>query len=416
MIKEEAKKRINELCKILNHHNYLYYVLARPEISDSEYDALYRELSDLEKNFPDLIQPDSPTQRIGGEPLKEFETVEHSIPMLSLEKTYSHEELNNFINRIYKTLPEKKLSFVIEPKIDGVAVSLVYKNGILSLGSTRGDGHKGDNITVNIKTIRSIPLSLKPSNLIMPLLLEVRGEVFMPKEGFARFNEMLQEQGKEPFANPRNAAAGSLKLLDPSLVAKRPLDAFFYDVAETTGITFNLQNEILNALSNYGFKIPPWFRVCNSINEILHELENLRSARHDFPFEIDGAVIKLNERNLYPLLGTTAKNPRWAVAFKYQAEQAETKIKSITVQVGRTGVLTPVAELAPVEIAGTIVSRATLHNADEITRKDIRIGDYVIVEKAGDIIPAIVRVIKSKRNGTEKIFSMPEKCLSLIHI
>jgi len=393
----------------LNRHNHLYYVLARPEISDTQYDALYRELVTLEGQFPDLVQPDSPTTRVGGQPLTEFKPVKHVIPMMSLEKTYSADELRSFVERAERLLERKAFTFVVEPKIDGVAVSLRYENGLLTTGSTRGDGRTGDDITQNLRTIRSIPLSLVGKDPPPPLL-EIRGEVYMPKAGFAELNDSLQDKGEETFANPRNAAAGSLKILDATVVAQRPLEALFYDIGEARGISFERHSGLLAAISGFGLCTAPWHRECRALAHVLEELENLRRERHDFPFEMDGAVIKINERNLYADLGSTAKSPRWAVAFKYQAEQAETRINAITVQVGRTGVLTPVAELEPVALAGSTISRATLHNAEEITRRDIRVGDTVVVEKAGDVIPAVVDVHKEARTGSEKQFTMPARC------
>lgn len=404
----EAEKKINQLRKTIERHNHLYYVLNHPEIPDREYDRLYAELEELEKQFPALITLDSPTRRVGGEPLKEFRPVRHRLPMMSLANTYSREELINFHERVQRRLPEKKFSYVLEPKIDGLAISLRYEKGRLALGSTRGDGTTGDDITANLRTIKSIPLRLaggKP-----PPVIEARGEVFMTRAGFLALNREREKDGLELFANPRNAAAGSLKLLDPREVSKRPLDAVIYAVGDFSGIEFATHEEMLSTLGSFGLKTPPKYWKCSSIEEALQALDELKTMRQSFPFEMDGGVLKVNERNLYETLGATAKSPRWAVAFKYEPERAETTLKSITVQVGRTGVLTPVAELEPVFLSGSTINRATLHNADEILRKDIRIGDRVYIEKAGEVIPEVVGVNTAARKGREIIFIMPKKC------
>lgn len=402
---KEAESRANKLRAEIERHNRLYYVEAKPEISDSAYDTLYRELVDLETQFPDLVTPDSPTQRVGGAPLAGFNQVRHAVPMMSLDNTYDREELTRFAERC-RELAGRDVSWVVEPKIDGLAVSLRYEDGRLVLGSTRGDGRTGDDITANIRTIRSIPLRLSGRP---PSLLEVRGEVFLPKAAFARLNQERDEAGDEPFANPRNAAAGSLKLLDSREVAKRPLDAIFYALAEgeTSPPT---HQDLIALLRDLGLCVAPRFWVARDIPSLLAAIDELESVRHAFPFEIDGAVIKVDDRGLYGVLGATAKSPRWAVAFKYRPERATTRVHAITVQVGRTGVLTPVAELEPVSVAGSVVSRATLHNADEVKRKDIRIGDRVIVEKAGEVIPAVVGVDVAARNGSESAFEMPTEC------
>jgi len=328
--------------------------------------------------------------------------------MMSLSNTYSKEELVEFDHRIRKLIPEETFSYILEPKIDGVAISLRYENGDLVRAVTRGDGTTGDDVTSNVRTIKSIPLRL--SDMMPPAVLEVRGEIYMDTAGFSKLNERRQEAGLEPFANPRNACAGSLKLLDPREVAKRPLDAIFYATGQLDGISFDTHEQMLQSLKNYGLRITPNYWLSEIIEEILERLDELESMRHEFPFEMDGGVIKVNERRLYEDLGFTAKSPRWAVAYKYEPEQAETILHSISIQVGRTGVLTPVAELEPVQLAGTTVKRATLHNEDEIRRKDIRIGDKVIIEKAGEIIPAIVKVLAENRTGTEIGFSMPTAC------
>jgi len=407
MKKREAEKRIAELREIIERHNHLYYVIARPEITDREYDRLYNELAALEQTFPGLDSPDSPTKRVGGEPLKSFAQVRHAVRMMSLDNTYSREELLDFDGRLKRLLGGVPVGYFVEPKIDGVAVALYYEEGSLTLGATRGDGAVGDDITANLRTIRSIPLCLRGRP---PAMVEVRGEVFISKRAFKDFNEKRLAEGGEPFANPRNAAAGSLKLLDSRSVAERPLDAVFYAVGRTAGIAFETQRELIESLADLGLKTPDLHWVCRDIEEALRALEELRTRRHDFPYEIDGGVVKVDNRALYEELGATAKSPRWAIAYKYEPEQAETAVKAISVQVGRTGVLTPVAELEPVKVSGSTIARATLHNAEEIKRKDIRVGDRVVVEKAGEVIPAVVRVNTGARTGSERIFEMPGTC------
>ncbi len=406
--KAHAQQRINELRTEIERHNRLYYIEAQPQISDREYDHLLDELEQLEIQFPEFQSPTSPTQRVGGAPLEHFESIRHAVPMMSLSNTYSKEELVEFDRRIHKLVPEETFSYILEPKIDGVAISLRYEDGELVQAVTRGDGSTGDNVTANIRTIKSIPLRL--DDMMPPKVMEVRGEIYMDTKGFSKLNEYRQEAGLEPFANPRNACAGSLKLLDPQEVVKRPLDAIFYAVGELDGIAFDTHEQMLKTLKGYGLRITPNYWLNDTIEEVLNQLDALENMRHDFPFEMDGGVIKVNERRLYDPLGYTAKSPRWAVAYKYEPEQAETILHAISIQVGRTGVLTPVAELEPVQLAGTTVRRATLHNEDEIRRKDIRIGDRVIVEKAGEIIPAVVKVVAEKRTGVEQEFKMPTSC------
>ncbi len=406
--KKTPQARAKALREQLDRHNRLYYIEAATEISDQEFDSLLKELEDLEATHPELVTPDSPTQRVGGEPQDGFVSVRHAVPMMSLGNTYNKEELVEFDGRVKKLLGEQEFSYVLEPKIDGVAVSLRYEAGLLVLGATRGDGSAGDDITANLRTIRSIPLRL--SGKATPAVVEVRGEVFMSRNGFAALNESRQEAGLEPFANPRNATAGSLKQLDPRIVAERPLDAILYATGELEGIAFTTHAKMLKQLREWGLRAPAVTWESGSIEEILTALDELEQKSHDFDFEIDGGVVKVNERTFYEELGATSKSPRWAAAYKYEPEQAETRLKEITVQVGRTGVLTPVAELEPVFVSGTTVSRATLHNQDEIDRKDIRIGDYVIIEKAGEIIPAVVRVVTEKRKGREKRFTLPDSC------
>ncbi len=409
MNRKEAQSRIAALREALERHNQLYYVANRPEISDREYDRLYAELAALEEEYPELVTPDSPTQRVGGEPLKAFRQVQHRAPMMSLANTYNREELLAFDERIRKLLPGAACSYILEPKIDGVAIALRYERGRLVCGSTRGDGRVGDDITENLRTIRSIPLRL-PAGARPTAVLEVRGEVFMSRAGFMAINREREEAGEEAFANPRNAAAGSLKLLDSRLVARRPLGVILYGVGELDGIEFKTHRDLLDALRAFGLPTPPRSWPCESMAKVLAALDELKNLRRDFPFDMDGGVIKVNERQLYGVLGATAKSPRWAVAFKYEPERAETRLNAITVQVGRTGVLTPVAELEPVFLAGSTINRATLHNVDEIGRKDIRVGDRVCLEKAGEVIPAVVGVNAAARTGKEKVFAMPKRC------
>jgi len=399
-------ERLHFLRDEIRRHDRLYYVEARPEIGDADYDTLYRELEALERTHPEWLTPDSPTQRVGGAPLSAFVQVRHNPPMMSLDKTHSRGDLIDFDTFLRRQLPDEVWDYVVEPKVDGVAFSLLYEKGVFTRAATRGNGEVGDDITANVKTIRSIPLCLAGA----PALLEARGEVYMTRAGFAELNRREEEAGREPFMNPRNAAAGSLKQLDPREVARRPLDAVIYAAGTVKGADFPSHGGLLKQFADWGFKTPPWQRLCVDIQAVLAAIDELEALRHSFPFEIDGAVVKVNRRDLYDRLGSTAKSPRWARAFKYEPERAETRIWKITVQVGRTGVLTPVAELEPVLLAGSEIARATLHNADEIARKDIRIGDRVWVVKAGDVIPAIESVLTDKRDGTEVVFAMPSAC------
>ncbi len=417
MTQAEAKKRHAQLVAEIRRHDRAYYVLAQPKISDRDYDRLYHELLDLEKNFPELATPDSPSRRVGGEPLKEFKPVRHAVPMMSLENTYSQEELRDFVKRVQKLLPNEKLEWVVEPKVDGVAVSLRYEDGQFIVGATRGNGTEGDDITANLKTIRSVPLKIgrdgvSPSQIGV---LEVRGEVFLPLAGFEKLNAKRKSAGEEMFANPRNAAAGSLKQLDPKIVAKRPLDIILYGVGEVQSPKSKVQSpqsqtELLDFLKSIGFKTPERTWFCKSEDELIAAIAELDKVRKKFAYETDGAVIKLNSFEQQRHVGATAKAPRWAIAYKYAPEQAETKLKAITIQVGRTGALTPVAELEPVFLAGSTISRATLHNEDYIREKDIRIGDTVVIEKAGEVIPAVVNVVLKKRRRGEKKFAFPKTC------
>ena len=406
---QDAKRRHWQLAEQIRRHDHAYYVLAHPTISDREYDRLYQELVEFETAFPQFMTPESPTQRVGGTSLSEFVSVRHSVRMMSLDNTYSQAEVRNFVQRIHKLLPEAELDWTVEPKIDGVAVSLRYEEGKIVLGATRGDGERGDDVTANLRTIRSLPLHVSSNLNPMPKILEVRGEVFMSKEGFAKLNAEREATGEPAFVNPRNSAAGSLKQLNPKLVAERPLDAVIYAIAaldQENGHAPQTQIETLEYLREAGFKTPEKVWRCRTADELLSRISELESIAKTFAYETDGAVIKLNPIALREKIGATDKAPRWAMAYKYAAEQAETTLKAITIQVGRTGVLTPVAELEPVFVGGTTVSRATLHNEEEIRRKDIRIGDTVRVEKAGDIIPAVVAIDVNKRPTHAELFDV----------
>lgn len=402
-----AEQRIAELRADIEEHNRRYYEEAAPAISDREYDRLYRQLVELEERYPQFATPDSPTQQVGGAPHKAFAPVTHRVPMRSLDNTYSEEEVAAFYRRMKKILPNDKIPVVVEPKVDGVAVSLLYENGRLQYAATRGDGTTGDDVTQNIRTIRSLPKRLKGDP---PRILEVRGEVFMTKKGFAKLNAERSEAGLPVFANPRNSAAGSLKQLDPSITAQRPLGVIFYGTGAVEGVELAHQLELIALLKKLGLPCNERWWTADSLEGILRAIHELEKVRHDFVYETDGAVVKVDSFAQRESLGVTAKAPRWAMAFKYEAERVETRLLDILVQVGRTGVLTPVAALEPVVVSGSTVGRATLHNEEEIARKDIRIGDTVVVEKAGEVIPAIVSVRTDLRDGSEKSFRMPTKC------
>lgn len=400
----DAEKRINELTEQLNYHNYRYYVEDSPEISDFEFDKLLVELERLEAEHPELKRANSPTMRVGGEAASSFAEVVHSVPMQSLQKAFSREEIYDFDRRVREVIPAPE--YVVEHKIDGLSVSIEYVNGELVRGSTRGDGITGEDVTENIKTIRSIPLKLKDT---VPFL-EVRGEVFMSSDSFTKLNALLEETEQPLFANPRNAAAGSLRQLDPRIAAKRRLDIFVFNIQQIEGVEIKSHIEGLRFLKEQGFKTVLNDRIFKTIEDAYNEIERIGEERDTLSFGIDGAVIKVNDFASRNVLGVTAKFPRWAIAYKYPAEKQTTVLRDIKIQVGRTGVLTPLAILDTVRIAGSNVSRATLHNSDYIKEKDIRIGDTVVIEKAGDIIPAVVEVIKDKRSGDEIEFHMPDKC------
>jgi DNA ligase (NAD+) len=407
MTHAEAASRAAFLSAELHRHNRLYYVEARPVISDKDFDLLLRELQDIEAQFPDLLTPDSPTQRVGGAALEGFTQIRHAVPMMSLDNTYSEEELTAFFARVQKGLGSESVECVIEPKVDGVAISVRYEDGVLKHGVTRGDGTTGDDVTNNLKTIKTLPLRLPKDG---PQTFEVRGEVFMPKAGFAKLNQEREEAGESLFANPRNSTAGTLKLLDPKIVAKRPLDIVFYGLADASGLPIESQNDVRKLLEAAGLPKSNLIWPADSAEGLLKAIRELDEQRKSLPYETDGAVIKVNAFIDQRELGVTSKAPRWAIAYKYQPEQAETKILAVDIQVGRTGALTPVARLEPVFVSGSTVSNATLHNFEEIERKDIRVGDRVIIEKAGEIIPAVVSVKTEKRDGSEQLITPPTHC------
>ena len=411
MTHAQAKARHAQLVTEIRAHDHAYYAEARPTISDQAYDRLYHDLLAIEHEFPDLITLDSPSQRVGGEPLTEFQPVQHLSPMMSLDNTYSQGEVREFVARVQRLLPGQTLEWLVEPKVDGVAINLRYEKGRFTCGATRGDGTTGDDVTANLKTIRSLPTQLHATGLKVPEVMEVRGEVYLSKAGFARLNAERAAAGEETFANPRNAAAGSLKQLDPKLVARRPLDIVVYGLGKFESSEPIGQHDLMLAwLKAVGFKTPEKTWKCHSLEELISAINELDERRHHFVYETDGAVIKLNAFALREKIGFTSKAPRWAMAYKYAAEQAETKLKAITIQVGRTGALTPVAELEPILLAGSTISRATLHNEDELHRKDIRVGDTVTIEKAGEVIPAVVGVVLTKRTGKEIPFEFPKTC------
>lgn len=406
-----AAEAANDLRQQIDAHNYRYYVLDKPEIEDRVYDQLMQKLIAIETAYPELITPHSPTQRVGAAPAAGFTRIAHLTPMRSLGNAFSHDEIIAFHTRVVNGLETSPdLEYVVEHKIDGLAINLVYENGLLLSAATRGDGVEGEDVTSNIKTIKSIPLRLQGEDAIVPPLLEVRGEVYMSKLEFARLNEQREQNGEPLLANPRNAAAGSLRQLDPRATAERALDAFIYGVGVHDGVELTTHAQTLEYLQTLGFKVNQFYRVFQQAEKIAEYCESWADKRAELPYEIDGMVIKVNDLTSQAMLGATAKDPRWAVAFKFPAEQSTTVVQDIIISVGRTGTLTPTAVLQPVKLAGSTVSRATLHNEDYIQQKDIRIGDTVIVHKAGEVIPEVVAVVLSKRTGEEKPFNMPEVC------
>lgn len=404
MDKQQAKQKMEQLTEELNQYNYEYHVLDQPSVEDAIYDQKMQELRKLEEAYPDLVHPDSPTQRVGGEPLDAFQKVEHKIPMLSLANAFNEQDIRDFVRRASQGI-EEPISFVCELKIDGLAVSLTYENGKFVRGATRGDGYIGEDITSNLRTIRSIPLVIKEKET-----LEIRGEAYMPHRSFLALNKEREVNGEPLFANPRNAAAGSLRQLDPKIAAKRNLDIFLYGVGEWNNSKLTKHSERLVRLKELGLKTNPEWKKCNTVEEVMEYVDYWTKERPHLDYEIDGIVIKVDDLQQQEELGYTAKSPRWAIAYKFPAEEAITKLTDIELSVGRTGVITPTAILNPVKVAGTTVQRASLHNEDLIREQDIRIGDTVVIKKAGDIIPKVVRVLVEDRTGEEKEFHMPKEC------
>ncbi|MBU1061196.1 MAG: NAD-dependent DNA ligase LigA [Candidatus Omnitrophica bacterium] len=410
-MKKDIEDKIEKLRELINYHDRRYYVENRPEISDQEYDRLMFQLKKLEDAHPELVTPDSPTQRVSGEIREGFESVEHKVPMLSMDNTYSSDEIREFDKRVRKNLKVDKVDYVVELKIDGVSISLLYENNKFIRGATRGDGFRGDDITGNLKAIRSLPLNINPKkDMKIPTLFEARGEVYMPRKEFSRINKRKEKNNEELFANPRNACSGSLKLLDSSMVMERHLDMWIYGVGYVNPAFFNTQFDALDFLREAGFRVNPYIKKCHSIEEVIEYCKEWEHKKDSLEYDIDGMVLKVDSFSYQKKLGQTSKSPRWMISYKFPAERKETVLEEIIVQVGRTGTVTPVAILKPIELSGSVVSRATLHNQDEIMRKDIRVGDHVLIEKAGEIIPQVIEPIKSKRTGREKKFRMPEKC------
>jgi DNA ligase (NAD+) len=409
MNKNQARKRHEELCRLLNYHNHRYYVLDQPEISDTEYDRLFRELLEIEKTAPELISPQSPSQRVGGTPLEKFQPVRHSEPMLSLDNAFSDQEIIDFDQRVKRAFPNiSKIEYFCELKLDGVAVELVYRDRILEAGSTRGDGVTGEKITENLRTIRQIPLTLPDS---APELLEVRGEIYMDIQDFRTMNEERENNGETVFANPRNAAAGSLRQLDPSVASTRPLQIFCYGVGQTSEANTATHQKRLENLRTWGLRVNlENNRMVQSVDGVIGFYREIVEKRDLFPYEIDGLVIKLNSLAMQREMGATSRTPRWATAWKFPSRQAETIVEYVRLQVGRTGAITPVACLKPVRLSGVVVANASLHNWDEIERLGLKVGDTVVIERAGDVIPHVVKVLKEKRTGKEKDIPLPDKC------
>ena len=405
-----AAKRVEELRRLIEHHNHRYYVLDAPEITDAEYDRLFDQLVSLEKEHPELVVPDSPTRRVGAPPLEAFRSVRHGLPMLSLGKATGEEEFRDFHRRVLELgeVSEDGVQYTVEPKFDGLAVELVYENGVLTLGSTRGDGVVGEEVTLNLKTVKSIPLKLRGAK--SPDLLEARGEVIIDRQDFAKLNEAREEEGLPRFANPRNAAAGSIRQLDSRVTGTRPLSMFAYGTGRVRGKDLGNQWDTLLFLKQAGFKTSQYIELCGNVGGVIEYYRKMAAMRNDLPYETDGIVIKVNDFSLQQRLGEISRSPRWAVAWKFPPQQEETRVLDIIVSVGRTGAVTPVAVLEPVRVGGVEVSRATLHNEDEIRGKGLKIGDAVIVQRAGDVIPEVVRVIESRRTGAEREFTMPDKC------
>jgi DNA ligase (NAD+) len=411
MEKDTAWKRIADLRNIIEYHNKRYYQQDNPEISDAEYDRLMRELQELEHQYPDDMLPSSPTQRVGVAPLAKFGAFTHPSPMFSLANAFSPEEIIDFDLRIKRLAGIDNIFYVAEPKLDGLAVNLIYEKGLFTRGATRGDGATGEDVTQNLKTISSLPLKMQNTrSKPIPSFIEIRGEVYIESDSFQKLNRRRIAEGEEPFANPRNAAAGSLRQLDSKITARRPLNVFLYHVGEVKGISFSSHWEVLQTLKNWGFPVNPLIEEEKDIHGCIKYFESMIKKRECLPYEIDGVVLKVNDLLLQETLGNVSRNPRWALACKFPAAQETTVIKDIIVGVGRTGALTPVAIMEPVNVGGVMVSRATLHNEDEIIKKDIRVGDTVVIQRAGDVIPEVVKVIIAKRTGSEKVFKMPTQC------
>ena len=427
-VNKNVIEKIENLRTKIRYHDGRYYVENMPEIADYEYDQLMIELRSLESSHPKLITPDSPTQRVGGEPVPEFTPFEHNVPMLSIDNTYSDEELREFDKRIKRVLkgasddqsiptpednvePVDDIEYVVEHKIDGVAITLLYENGVFTRGATRGNGYRGDDVTTNLRTVKNIPLRfLCIDDIEIPPEIEIRGEIYMPDKDFQMLNQNREEAGEPQFANPRNATAGSLKLLDPQTTARRPLSLFAYALGFGGNSKFTTHIECLEAIKEFGFPVNPHYKLCKNIDEAVSYCNSWETKKSNLDYQIDGMVIKVNSLELHDKLGSTSKAPRWVISYKYHPEEATTKIEAITVQVGKTGTLTPVAELNPVPLSGTTVSRASLHNFDEIVKKDIREGDHVVIRKAGEIIPQVVKVLREERTGDEKEFPVPTVC------
>jgi len=411
MVAEDIRKRVEKLREEIEYHNYRYHVLDQPEVSDAHYDRMMRELEKLEQEHPELRSPNSPTQRVGAPPLEAFEIVRHTLPMLSLANAFDENETRDFDKRVKRFLGSTEdVEYVVEPKLDGLAVELVYERGQLLVGSTRGDGVNGESITQNLRTIKTLPLQLVRKEIPVPKRLEARGEVIIQLEKFKELNRKREEIGEPSFANPRNAAAGSVRQLDPKITRERPLEIYCYGIGEVRGRTFKSHWEILQTFPKWGLRTNPHVRRCRNIDEVLDYYHEMNEKRESLPYEIDGIVIKVDRLDLQTRLGEIARSPRWALALKFAPKQETTKILDIIVQVGRTGALTPVAVMNPVRLGGVEISRATLHNQDEIDRLDVKIGDTVVIQRAGDVIPEVVQVITSKRKGTEKKFKMSSKC------
>ena len=406
----DVEQRIEALRRVIRYHAYLYHVLDSPEISDAEYDALMRQLEELERAHPELITPDSPTQRVGAPPVEVFGEVEHRVPMLSLDNAFDEEELRAWEKRI-RRLSDEKFEYVLEPKVDGLAISLTYEEGVLVQGSTRGDGFRGEDVTLNLRTVPSIPLRIPVhGHLEPPRLLEVRGEVYMPLDLFQEMNRRREKEGEKPFANPRNAAAGSVRQLDSSITASRPLSIWVYGVGRFEGVELTTQWQALEYLRALGFKVSPDISLHDGLDEVIAKIKQWMERRESWNYEADGMVVKINSFQQQDRLGIVGRAPRWAIAYKFPAEEGLTRVLDIRVNVGRTGTLNPYAVLEPVQVGGVTISTATLHNFDDLRRKDIRVGDTVVIKRAGDVIPQVVGPLKELRSGEERVFEPPERC------